>query len=198
MNTSKEPTRHPMQPLELNADGVLGFKENRLIRWLAKNVPGGLNSIPYDMFDQAELDQFAQLIGYTHAGFEELSYTSDEAYEVSEIMFRQNLDEKEARRIYQERVQARLFALLDQKPDQVTIEVHIKGYRQQGKTFAADLISKTLSDAGYTNVQLVSQDKDFLNKHNIGFDPSSHPIEPDRIKFVIVDNNEIPSLKGSK
>jgi len=67
---SKTPP-HPMQPLVV-VDGKVRFKENKLIRWLMKRGGLDLNHVFGSGCDQADLDQFYQLIGYTVSGYDEL------------------------------------------------------------------------------------------------------------------------------
>lgn len=76
-----------------------------------------------------------------------------------------------------------------------TVEIHIKGHHQSGKTLTSDLIGKALQEAGFTHIKLVSQDNDFANRHGVEIQPLhfSH-VNKDAIKFVIVDNNETPTL----
>lgn len=68
--------RRPMQPIVWD-DGTLRFQENAVVRRLldAATARGfGLNQLLVERFSPGDLEQFAQLIGYSIAGFGELSY----------------------------------------------------------------------------------------------------------------------------
>jgi hypothetical protein len=71
---------HPIQPLYLDKNGVLRFKENAIVRFLLDNGPHDLNTLALEKFSQEDEEQFAQLIGYSLSGFGDLSYVSDETY----------------------------------------------------------------------------------------------------------------------
>jgi hypothetical protein len=90
-----------MQPVIRDARGDLRFRENAIIRYIvdhaAKVVHPGAKAIdpdtgkPYHQgtldlgklmtmdFPQEDREQFAQLMGYSIAGYHELSYVSDES-----------------------------------------------------------------------------------------------------------------------
>jgi hypothetical protein len=77
-------SRQPLQPLELDAHGVLRFKANAIVNKLLEHGTRtglGLNELGVMDFTQDDREQFAQLIGYSLAGFSDLSYVSDETYE---------------------------------------------------------------------------------------------------------------------
>jgi len=76
--------KHPVQPLEEDEQGILRFKENKIVRFLLDAGPFDLNRLALIRFDDEDREQFAQLIGYSLAGFGELSYVSDETYERAE------------------------------------------------------------------------------------------------------------------
>lgn len=83
----------PMQPVALDAHGVLRFRGNAVVRALldqdterGRTYPdyparsdGGLNWIAMQRqrFPQTDQEQLAQLIGYSIGGYHELSYVSD-------------------------------------------------------------------------------------------------------------------------
>jgi hypothetical protein len=73
--------KHPMQPLVRDADGVVRFKQNAIVRFLLDAGPFDLNQIALMPFSDEDREHFAQLIGYSLDGFGELSYVSDESYE---------------------------------------------------------------------------------------------------------------------
>ena len=74
-----KPVEHPMQPVVLDDRGVARFKVNPIVRFLLDFGPYDLNriiSLPGCTPDDHA--QFAQLIGYSVSGFDELHYVSDE------------------------------------------------------------------------------------------------------------------------
>lgn len=70
--------RHPMQPVVDDGQGVRRFKANAIVRHLLDHGPFDMNSIAGANFSQEDMTQFAQLIGYSICGFQELSYVSDD------------------------------------------------------------------------------------------------------------------------
>jgi len=93
--------KHPIQPLSQDENGVLRFKQNKIvayiINWCAsKNgiagfppVYGGapdLNQLALMNFPKEDRQQFAQLIGYSLSGYGELSYVDSDAYGVAQLM----------------------------------------------------------------------------------------------------------------
>lgn len=89
--------RHPIQPLETDAQGTLRFKGNAIVRHLLDNGGIDLNQIGRMTFSQEDREQFAQLIGYSHSGFGELSYVSDETYQAAARMHEAGESETDAR-----------------------------------------------------------------------------------------------------
>lgn len=77
----REDVRHPVQPLLIARHGTVHFKENAIIRYLLDAGPFDLNHLACIPFSIEDRVQFAQLIGYSLAGFGELSYVSDADYE---------------------------------------------------------------------------------------------------------------------
>lgn len=74
----------PMQPIELDAHGVMRFKDNAIVRKLLDHAsPLGMSMNDIALLDVSDEDrmQFAQLIGYSVSGYGSLSYVSDESYE---------------------------------------------------------------------------------------------------------------------
>jgi len=71
-------TKHPMQPVEIAKDGVIRFKQNKLVRFLVDQY--GLNQLHMRCSEATEEDwnQLAQLIGYSVSGFGDLSYADPE------------------------------------------------------------------------------------------------------------------------
>lgn len=89
--------KHPIQPLERDAQGVIRFKPNKIVQHLLDNGGIDLNQLARIEFSQEDREQFAQLIGYSLKGYGELSYVSDESYDAAERMFETGCDEQEAR-----------------------------------------------------------------------------------------------------
>ncbi len=71
--------KHPMQPIEKDENGVIRFKENKIVRYLLDAGPFDMNQLAMLPFSQEDREQFAQLIGYSVGGFGELSYVSQES-----------------------------------------------------------------------------------------------------------------------
>lgn len=69
---------HPMQSILLDPAGRPRFKKNSAVEYLAE---GRLNEIACRGYSDEDMTQLAQLIGYSVAGFGELSYVSDADYE---------------------------------------------------------------------------------------------------------------------
>lgn len=95
-------THQPIQPLELDCDGILRFKENAIVRYILDNGNIDLNHLARLKFNKEDRQQFAQLIGYSLGGYEELSYVTDKAYGVAVAMIEEGLSEKDARIVYLE------------------------------------------------------------------------------------------------
>lgn len=76
--------KHPMQPLIMPfpSTGIVRFKANAIVQYLLDHNGEGVKidmiTIACMEFSQEDRVQFAQLIGYSLAGFHELSYVPDE------------------------------------------------------------------------------------------------------------------------
>ncbi len=85
MKTKKQKTLvNPMQPLYKDEDGVVRFKENKIVNFLydwASNKGMGMNTLVMMEFSQDDREQFLQLIGYSLCGFSEIQYVRDDTYE---------------------------------------------------------------------------------------------------------------------
>ena len=66
--------RHPMQPIEKAADGVVRFKANAIVRWLIDTNRTNLNEITMQGFDADDMVQFWQQLGYSVSGYGDLSF----------------------------------------------------------------------------------------------------------------------------
>ena len=91
----KTTKRHPMQPLEKDKNGVLRFKKNAIVEFLLENGEYDLNKLAGMRFSREDEEQFSQLIGYSLSGFSELSYVSEESFELAQRMA-DGQDEKDA------------------------------------------------------------------------------------------------------
>lgn len=100
--TSKNVTRHPIQPLELDGENVVRFKANEIVRYILNNGGIDLNQIASQDFSREDQEQFAQLIGYSLSGAGELSYFSDEVWNAAQRMYENGETEIEARIRYLE------------------------------------------------------------------------------------------------
>ena len=75
---------HPVQPFVRDHQGVVRFKENKMVSFLLDWAQGkgmGLNEMACMNFPREDWQQFAQLIGYSTSGYGELSYVTDRQYE---------------------------------------------------------------------------------------------------------------------
>jgi hypothetical protein len=72
--------KHPIQPIKEDDNGTLRFKGNAIVKYLLDAGPFDMNTLALIPFSQKDREQFAQLIGYSVSGFNELSYVSDKTY----------------------------------------------------------------------------------------------------------------------
>lgn len=90
--------KHPIQPIYLDEQRTLRFKQNSIVRFLLDRGGFDLNFIAQTDFPREDRVQFAQLIGYSLDGFGELSYVNDYDYLVAQKTCQdKNISEKEAR-----------------------------------------------------------------------------------------------------
>lgn len=92
--------RHPIQPLEIDAEGVLRFRENRIVSALLEHGQKtglGLNELATMEFSREDREQFAQLIGYSHSGACDLGYMTDETLNAARQMYDTPKTDTEAR-----------------------------------------------------------------------------------------------------
>lgn len=77
-------SKQPMQPVHIDSSGRARFVENANVRFLLDEASAGrkcdLNDLTKRDFPQEDWEQFAQLIGYSVAGYGTLSYVSDRTY----------------------------------------------------------------------------------------------------------------------
>lgn len=77
--------QQPMQPLEFDADGIIRFRKNEIVRRLLdENGSIDLNRIALWDVSPEDRQQFAQLIGYSVSGFGDLSYASPETVRLAD------------------------------------------------------------------------------------------------------------------
>lgn len=69
--------KHPLQPIERDAKGVIRFRPNKIVQHLLDHGGIDLNRLAVLGFDREEHEHFAQLIGYSVSGFGSLSYVSE-------------------------------------------------------------------------------------------------------------------------
>lgn len=67
--------KHPEQPVYIDPHGTERYKENAIVRHLLDHGPNDMNSLACLSFNDNDRCQFAQLIGYSVGGFEDLSYS---------------------------------------------------------------------------------------------------------------------------
>lgn len=119
--------KHPMQPLEHDAKGVLRFKANAIVQHLLDTHPScDMNTIAQMDFSAEDRQQFAQLIGYSLSGYGELGgYVDDIAYSTAAHMA-DGLDERDARIAALEQKLAELRAARDalREPMARLLEMH--------------------------------------------------------------------------
>ncbi len=91
---------HPIQALAPDEHGTLRFKENKIVRHLldwAKEKGHGLNELAMLDFPQEDWEQFAQLIGYSFSGFQELSYVTGDTITAASVMEASGCTSREAK-----------------------------------------------------------------------------------------------------
>lgn len=100
--------KNPIQPLIVDAHGVIRFKENKLVRALldhGQTTGFGLNEMTRKFCAPEHADdwrQLARLIGYSLSGYGELSYVTDDAYGAAVMMSTTGMDEKDSKIAYLE------------------------------------------------------------------------------------------------
>lgn len=89
--------KHPIQPIEPDAQGTLRFKKNTIVEYLLDKGAFDLNQLAMVEFPQEDREQFAQLIGYSLDGFSTLSYVTDETYNAAKRIAASNETPEQAR-----------------------------------------------------------------------------------------------------
>ena len=90
---------HPNQPLYIDQQGVIRFKENNRVVYLLENGGIDLNHLAVMEFSQEDRMQFAQLTGYSLGGYGDLSFVTDDNYELV-YATKGGTDEQDAELIY--------------------------------------------------------------------------------------------------
>lgn len=73
-------SKHPLQPMVVDEQGVRRFKKNAIVAFLLDAGPYDLNKLACMPWSREDRVQLAQLIGYSVSGISDLSYVSDEDY----------------------------------------------------------------------------------------------------------------------
>lgn len=72
------PAHHPMQPIFVDDEGVIRFRQNALVRFLLDaNGKIDMNVLAHVPASAEERAHFAQLIGYSVSGWGDLSYVAE-------------------------------------------------------------------------------------------------------------------------
>lgn len=120
-------TKHPIQPLERDKQGVIRFKANSIVQYLLKNGGLDLNDLvrAEAEFTRDDWDQFNQLIGYSHSG---IPGVDDEVWQAADAIFKTGVSELEARcnvlreklDTLKEQLRGPIAMLYDKHPDDLT------------------------------------------------------------------------------
>lgn len=82
-------TKHPIQPIVTDDEGILRFKKNHIVRDLldfTSNRGFDLNEIARRNYSREDRQQLAQLIGYSLSGYGSLrNYVDDDAYVAAQL-----------------------------------------------------------------------------------------------------------------
>lgn len=76
--------KHPIQPLYKDDHGTVRFKANQIVQFLLNAGPFDLNQLALMPWSVEDREQLSQLTGYSLSGFGELSYVTDETYDLAE------------------------------------------------------------------------------------------------------------------
>jgi len=76
-----------MQPIFVDDSGTLRFRANRVVEYLLDNGGLDMNALALAAynhnFSNEDRQQFAQLIGYSLCGYGDLSYVTQQAYDLA-------------------------------------------------------------------------------------------------------------------
>lgn len=73
--------KHPVQPVYVDKQKILRFKENHIVRYMLDILTDkemGLNNLARMNFSMEDWSQFNQLIGYSVGGFDEVTHSDNE------------------------------------------------------------------------------------------------------------------------
>ena len=135
----KHKMKHPIQPLVEDGQGVVRFKENKIVSYLLDNTYTkegksiNLNDIARMNFDREDREQFAQLIGYSYSGACDLGYMSTEVLETANKIYEEGKDNKDQKDVMIEYLQHQLHSLRNSLADTLCVlfEVHPDDLKRQ-------------------------------------------------------------------
>ena len=81
--------KFPMQPIQIDEQGVVRFAKNRIVDDLLEFATArrfSLNQIATGDYSDDERMQLAQLIGYSVSGYGDLSYASEESIQKADAI----------------------------------------------------------------------------------------------------------------
>lgn len=84
-------SKHPIQPLIRDEQGVVRFKANAIVEYLLQNGGIDMNRLATLPFPPEDREHFAQLIGYSWSGASDLSYMSNDVIEASRMAYDEGL-----------------------------------------------------------------------------------------------------------
>lgn len=82
---------HPLQPIIVADDGTPHCQPNAIVRFLLDAGPFDMNQLALMPFDDADREQFAQLLGCSVSGLSERHYVSDKTVTFQTIAARNAL-----------------------------------------------------------------------------------------------------------
>lgn len=88
---------HPIQPKEIDEQGVLRFKANEMVRFLLDNGPFTLNDLVVKEFTKDDWLQFLQLIGYSDSGIHDYNLTRQQHDRLDHEVYENLPDDKTKR-----------------------------------------------------------------------------------------------------
>lgn len=79
--------KFPMQPIIKDEDGTVRFKANPIVNFIFRAGPFSMDQIiELPGITREDMEQFAQLIGYSVSGFGELSYVNPESVKYADAV----------------------------------------------------------------------------------------------------------------
>lgn len=92
--------KNKMQPMIIDNNGVIRFKENEIVRYLLNNGGIDLNKITLKEFSKDDRAQFAQLIGYSFSGFGELEYVKNKVYNKAKKKYNKIIEKLKEKKLF--------------------------------------------------------------------------------------------------